>query len=655
MVLGFGRRSSAKKGKDDGAIKVSPSLPDLAQAQQGIPWPADLVDAGALNEVRSAPQSPPSKISFQAFRGNIPFHKPFRAGEATVEGDGSIASLYQKDKAQSPPSAFNRSSAHSMYSFQRSQRRPRVAPTFNLMVAGGQGTGKTSLLRLLLDTCEVSPNATADQRAGVERFVQSSSRATRALQTACIEICEARHDRVLLTVIDTPGLDFATGAELGLERSVSGIVKYLDLQFAETMGEESKVVRQNKGDQHVHLCIYLIEPESIMTPALRRARLALPRLSRSQTSLRYRPDDLSSVSSGESSDSSSDEDEQNEAGSPRGKTAGDKHRLSMNPAEIRVIKRLATRVNILPVIARADSLTDEKLASIKRAVRRDLLEAGVGFGVFDNLDNRESTKKSHRRPKGQSQTDPGPAAVQEDEEKDEEASRETRPKVIQIRKPRFGTLSRSRSKRNLQELDADLFGEANQPVVGGGEDAVPGAAAQHRASAALLPFAVIAPEQPRKHTRRKHKKSAAANGNGNGSAKPPAAAATDDGHQSMIASSPEPEYNERRRSTGTLDFTAPNSPVGGAPAQLPVLGVHPALRGRFVRHFRWGTVDVLDPHHCDFAALRTAVLSTHLKALKASTKDVLYEQFRTEKLLARRATRNINDEDRKRLLEDLGI
>lgn len=83
----------------------------------------------------------------------------------------------------------------------------------------------------------MSPNATADQRAGVERFVQSSARATRALQTACIEICETKHDRVLLTVIDTPGLDFAQGAELGLERSVSGIVKYLDLQFAETMGE----------------------------------------------------------------------------------------------------------------------------------------------------------------------------------------------------------------------------------------------------------------------------------------------------------------------------------------------------------------------------------------------------------------------------------
>ncbi len=40
-----------------------------------------------------------------------------------------------------------------------------------------------------------------------------------------------------------------------------------------------------------------------------------------------------------------------------------------------------------------------------------------------------------------------------------------------------------------------------------------------------------------------------------------------------------------------------------------------------------------------------------MKVLKTNTKEVLYEKYRTEKLLARRATRNISDDDRKRLLE----
>lgn len=41
--------------------------------------------------------------------------------------------------------------------------------------------------------------------------------------------------------------------------------------------------------------------------------------------------------------------------------------LNMCPAEIRVIHRLSSRTNILPVIAHADSLTDEKLQAIKLA------------------------------------------------------------------------------------------------------------------------------------------------------------------------------------------------------------------------------------------------------------------------------------------------
>ena len=37
--------------------------------------------------------------------------------------------------------------------------------------------------------------------------------------------------------------------------------------------------------------------------------------------------------------------------------------------------------------------------------------------------------------------------------------------------------------------------------------------------------------------------------------------------------------------------------------------------------------------------------------LKVNTKEVLYEKYRTEKLLARRATAHISDEERQRLLE----
>lgn len=65
-------------------------------------------------------------------------------------------------------------------------------------------------------------------------------------------------------------------------------------------------------------------------------------------------------------------------------------------------------------------------------------------------------------------------------------------------------------------------------------------------------------------------------------------------------------------------------------------------------------IDALDPDHCDFAALRTAVLGTHIKDLKKATKDK-YEIYRTEKLLARRATMHISEEEREKIINDLVV
>lgn len=52
-----------------------------------------------------------------------------------------------------------------------------------------------------------------------------------------MEISESRYDRVLLTVIDTPGLDFGEGRELSVERQVTNIIRYIDQQYADTMIE----------------------------------------------------------------------------------------------------------------------------------------------------------------------------------------------------------------------------------------------------------------------------------------------------------------------------------------------------------------------------------------------------------------------------------
>jgi cell division control protein 11 len=58
------------------------------------------------------------------------------------------------------------------------------------------------------------------------------------------------------------------------------------------------------------------------------------------------------------------------------------------------------------------------------------------------------------------------------------------------------------------------------------------------------------------------------------------------------------------------------------------------IDGRKVRarQYPWGMVEVENPRHSDFLAVRSALLHTHLLDLKEITFDFLYENYRTEKL-----------------------
>ncbi|KAH6974902.1 Septin-domain-containing protein [Ilyonectria destructans] len=58
------------------------------------------------------------------------------------------------------------------------------------------------------------------------------------------------------------------------------------------------------------------------------------------------------------------------------------------------------------------------------------------------------------------------------------------------------------------------------------------------------------------------------------------------------------------------------------------------IGGRKVRarQYPWGIVEVDNPHHSDFLAIRSALLHSHLVDLKEITYDFLYENYRTEKL-----------------------
>ncbi|BGP37200.1 Cell division control protein 3 [Rhodotorula kratochvilovae] len=52
------------------------------------------------------------------------------------------------------------------------------------------------------------------------------------------------------------------------------------------------------------------------------------------------------------------------------------------------------------------------------------------------------------------------------------------------------------------------------------------------------------------------------------------------------------------------------------------------------RAYPWGTIEVDNEDHCDFVKLRQMLVRTHMEELKEHTADVLYENYRAEKLLA---------------------
>ncbi|KAJ3103731.1 hypothetical protein HDU97_009905 [Phlyctochytrium planicorne] len=71
------------------------------------------------------------------------------------------------------------------------------------------------------------------------------------------------------------------------------------------------------------------------------------------------------------------------------------------------------------------------------------------------------------------------------------------------------------------------------------------------------------------------------------------------------------------------------------------------INGRRVRcrQYPWGVVEVDNSKHCDFSKLRYMLLSSHLQDLKEITHDILYENYRTEKLSAEAGAEEEDDEE----------
>ena len=323
----------------------------------------------------------------------------------------------------------------------------------------------------------------------------------------------------------------------------------------------------------------MINPHSVMNAAERRALSSAPGSS------------VLSVSDFTSSHSRKDSEVVEQPTAPK---QLDPSKLAMLPSELRIIKRLSQRVNVLPIIGCADSLTDERLNAVKETVRCELAAAGLDFGVFgppkfDQDPAQNGHSLDFKLPKANA---PQKADDDTDDAEEEEEDRGART-VVRLRSSRYPAVRRSRS-RTRRDTTYSYTGDS-EGVQNGVNPPEEDSVANVRFSAShfqrvdlsdLLPFALVSPEVMPERVLSKL------------SRRPTAAS-----QASTARTNSESDHGDQ----------SPKGVNGNGQAQLAYLDGPPAdLRGVFVRKFRWGTIDVLNPDHCDFAALRTAVLSTHM-------------------------------------------
>ena len=196
-------------------------------------------------------------------------------------------------------------------------------------------------------------------------------------------------------------------------------------------------------------------------------------------------------------------------------------RPTLPQADITAIRRLSGRVNVLPVIARADILSNDRLAAVKVAIRRDLADAGIGFGIFD-VD---------------------PPYAQED------LSSTNRPES-----------SNGYGHPNGAPSSTPPTSPTSPPLL-------------------RLPYALISPDMY--------------------------------SHSDGVSRRALPRHELVQQYTPSTHYTPPS--------QLP--------RGKFVRSYRWGVLDVLEPSHSDFWSLRNAIFHHMEVILDCGTKSESYSDL----------------------------
>ncbi|KAG0730346.1 Neuronal-specific septin-3 [Chionoecetes opilio] len=199
-------------------------------------------------------------------------------------------------------------------------RALRRGYTFNLLVVGRSGLGKSTLINTLFK----SP--VARRKEGQEEPLPSTTQVKKVETT----VCEGGV-KLNLTITDTPGF----GDHINNANCWEPIVSYIEEQYGRYLTEEQKVYRLLRiPDSRVHCCLYFIPPSG----------------------------------------------------------------HSLSSLDVEVLQRLDKVTNVVPVIAKADTLTLEEREAFKERIRADLHDHGIKSYPLEDTAVHDDAKMKVRLP-----------------------------------------------------------------------------------------------------------------------------------------------------------------------------------------------------------------------------------------------------------------
>ncbi|OAV90827.1 hypothetical protein PTTG_02180 [Puccinia triticina 1-1 BBBD Race 1] len=193
---------------------------------------------------------------------------------------------------------------------------------FTVMVVGESGLGKSTLINTLFNTTLYPPKEYPGPHAERPRTI--------AIQSISADIEEAGV-RLRLKVVDTPGYgDFVNNSE-----SWKPILENIEARFDGYLEQENRVNRAKIVDNRIHACIYFIEPTGhsfescLLLPPFTSHISANPLLSLNRN-------------------------------------------LQTQAGRCRIHEVSSHKVNLIPVIAKSDTMTDDEIAAFKQRILADI-------------------------------------------------------------------------------------------------------------------------------------------------------------------------------------------------------------------------------------------------------------------------------------------